>query len=241
MRQDEIILTETFNIRMHAKKRTFSYTANVIFHIVTTSFETENACNGECTFQASKLDIPLIRQEDSYSCVPICLKMILDFLNEFLKETSSDVVLPSFEVADIAKIVNTREDGTLLDDVKNLNQNKDILRAIPSIEIETKMLCNLNEIETEVSENRPVIAWLVVSTNGRKFKHSVVVTGLDIENHLIFYNDPFFGKQQANIGSFVSMWEKMDRTLIKVKIGKRKQRLLEEWLRTRTQQGGEMT
>jgi hypothetical protein len=49
--------------------------------------------------------------------------MILDFLNKFLKETKSEVVLPDFEVKDIAKIVNTREDGTLLDDVKNINHN----------------------------------------------------------------------------------------------------------------------
>jgi len=157
--------------------------------------------------------------------------MILDFLNKFLKEMKSEVVLPDFEVKDIAKIVNTREDGTLLDDVKNINQNESILRAIPSIEFETKILCSFAEIETEINSNRPVIAWLSISINGTEFKHSVVVAGLDKDNHIICYNDPIFGKKRENIGKFMSMWEKLDRILIKVKIGKREQRLLDEWIR----------
>lgn len=180
--------------------------------------------------------MPIILQEDSYSCVPVCLKMILDFLNKFLKETKSEVILPDFEVKDIAKIVNTREDGTLLGDVNNINRNEAILKAIPSIEFETSVLCSFAEIETEINSNRPVIAWLVISANGTEFKHSVVITGLDKENHLILYNDPIFGKKRENIGNFMSMWEKLDRVLIKVKIGKREQRLLDEWLQTKEKQ-----
>lgn len=163
--------------------------------------------------------------------------MILDFLNNFLKETSAGVLLPDLEVSDIAEIVNTREDGTLLEDVNNINSNEEILKAIPSIEFEAKMLCSFTEIETEVAENRPVIAWMVVSANGREFKHSVVVTGVDRGTHLIYYNDPIFGAKEEDIGRFMIMWEKMDRTLIKVKIGKREQRLLDEWLLRKETQG----
>lgn len=159
--------------------------------------------------------------------------MILDYLNKFLKETKSDAVLPDFEVSDIAKIVNTKEDGTLLDDVKQINQNPAILRAIPSIEFEAKVLCSFAEIEAEISDHRPVIAWLVISSNGTEFKHSVVVKKLDMNAHLIYYNDPIFGARQENIGNFMSMWEKLDRILIKVKIGKKEQRLLDEWLQNK--------
>jgi len=162
--------------------------------------------------------------------------MILDFLNKFLKETKSEVVLPEFEVRDIAKIVNTREDGTLLDDINNLNRNEVILKAIPSIEFETKVLCSFAEIEKEITSNRPVIAWLIVSKNGTHFKHSVVITGLDKENHIILYNDPIFGKVQKDIGDFMLAWENLDRTLIKVKIGKREQRLLDEWIQSKGKQ-----
>jgi len=165
--------------------------------------------------------------------------MILDFLNKFLQETKSDVILPELKVREIAGIVNTREDGTLLEDVKNINQNKAILKAIPSIEFETCVLCKFSEIEDEINNHRPVIAWLAIPTNGTLFKHSVVVTCVDMENHLIYYNDPIFGKKRENIGSFMSMWENLDKILIKVKIGKREQRLLDEWLRIKETQESE--
>jgi uncharacterized protein YvpB len=139
-------------------------------------------------------------------------------------------VLPALDVSDIAKIVNTREDGTMLEDIKNINSNEEILRAIPSIEFETKMLSSFKEIETEINENRPVIAWIMASAEGREFEHSIVVTGIDRDRHRIHYNDPFLGRREEDIGRFMTMWEKVDRTLIKVKIGKREQKLLDEWL-----------
>lgn len=164
--------------------------------------------------------------------------MILDFLRDFLRETHASVMLPDLSIEDIAKIIDTTELGTALENIKNINKNEEILKAIPSIEFEDKMMCSLAEIEKEITKNRPVIAWISVSIDSRAFTHSVLLTGIDMENHLIYYNDPIFGKKEEHIGRFMSMWEKVDKTLIKVKIGSREQRLLDEWVRMKEQKGG---
>jgi len=163
--------------------------------------------------------------------------MILDFLREFLKDTAASVMLPDLRIEDIAEILGTSELGTALENIKNINKNEEILKAIPSIEFEDKMMCGLSEVEMEITENRPIIAWISVSVDSREFVHSVVITGIDMEKHLIYYNDPIYGKKEEHIGKFMSMWEKVDRTLIKVKIGKREQRLLDEWIRMKEQRG----
>jgi hypothetical protein len=54
------------------------------------------------------------------------------------------------------------------------------------------------------------------------------VSGVDRDKHLIYYSDPIFGEKEEDLGSFMSRWEKLDRVLVKVKIGKR--RMLDEFL-----------
>jgi predicted double-glycine peptidase len=163
--------------------------------------------------------------------------MVLDFLCNALKD-ESPAILPSFEVGDIAQIIGTTEAGTPLENVKNLNKDEKILKAIPSIEFEDKFMSNLSEIEAEINENRPIIVWVLLSIDSRRYVHSVVITGVDVLKQRVYYNDPIFGQKEEQIGAFMRMWDGVDRTLIKVKIGKREQRLLDEWLRMRQQEGG---
>jgi len=138
---------------------------------------------------------------------------------------------PTLDIDDIAEIMETRADGTLPEKVKNLNTNPDVLRVIPSLEFDVDLrMHSFSEIEEEIEANRPVIAWVDLSEGIHRATHAVVITGLDREQDLIYYNDPMFGELQQDISTFVSRWENVDRLLIKVKIGKREQRLLDEYV-----------
>jgi len=152
--------------------------------------------------------------------------MVLDYL----RSTLTDSKVPDYTIDEISKIINTREDGTLLEGVKQINEDKTFLKSIPSLEFETKYPCRFPEIENEINANRPVIAWILVSDGHRGFKHSVVITGVDTENGHVYYNDPAYGEVQEEIGRFISTWEDVDTILIKIKIGAREQRIMPEYV-----------
>jgi hypothetical protein len=169
--------------------------------------------------------IPL--QEDGFSCVPRCVKMIF----MFVQNTYENCVVPDFDIEKIGKIVGTMAEGTLPEDVPNLNKVREVSRALPSIEFEHKpRLHELDDIIDEIDDRQPPIAWIWSSHDKdqrRKFHHAVVVTG--VENGRIYYNDPIFGKQDEQKDDFLPKWYDEDRVLVKVKIGKRIQKL-EEFL-----------
>jgi predicted double-glycine peptidase len=107
------------------------------------------------------------------------------------------------------------------------------MTAIPSIEFEYEIKRHaIDEIEEELDElnKQPMIAWVTLM-KGRKAAHAVVVTGL--ENRIVYFNDPIYGKQEEDLATFLTRWEDQDRTLIKVKIGKKRQKMLEEFEQTR--------
>jgi len=89
----------------------------------------------------------------------------------------------------------------------------------------------LDEIEEEIRERQPPIAWVRLSDKegSHKCAHAVVITDLDKESGRIYYNDPMFGEKTEDLPSFLTRWENEDRILIKVKIGKKPQRMLEEF------------
>jgi len=139
---------------------------------------------------------------------------------------------PDLDIDDVGKIIETREDGTLPENVKNLNTDLDVLRVIPSLEFDVDLrMHSFSEIEEEIEANRPLIAWIELTEGIHIATHAVVITGLDREQEFIFYNDPMFGEVQEDIPSFMSKWENVDRLIIKVKIGTREQRLLDEYVR----------
>jgi hypothetical protein len=139
--------------------------------------------------------------------------------------------VPDFDLDKIGKITETRRDGTFPEKVLNLNKVKEVVTAMPSIEFEFELKRHtLDEISEELKDRQPPIAWVRLSdTIGHKCAHAVVITDLDRENSRIYYNDPMFGEKEEDLPSFLTRWENEDRVLIKVKIGKKSQRLLEEF------------
>jgi hypothetical protein len=154
--------------------------------------------------------------------------MVLDYVVE---NTSEDGNL-DLEIDDICKIVRTTSDGTVFEDVKNINSDERIQKAIPSIEFVVKYEHHaLDEIEDELRGGRPTIAWILPpDVVDREMQHSIVVTGINRTAYRVYYNDPFFGEKEMELGKFMSCWDETDRTLIKIKVGERVQRLLDEWV-----------
>ena len=176
-----------------------------------------------------RIAVPLVLplQEDGYSCVPRCVKMVFMYIG-----SSSEARVPDFDLDKIGKIIETKADGTFPKKVLNLNKVKEVATAMPSIEFEVELKRHtLDEISGELNDGQPPIAWVrLTDTAGvHKCAHAVVITALDRENDRIYYNDPIFGEKNEDLSSFLTRWENEDRVLVKVQIGKKPQRMLEEF------------
>ena len=166
----------------------------------------------------SYLDVPLEYQEDDFSCVPVCIKMVLEFVR--IKNVGG--YIPNMNLEEISKAIGTDELGTPLDNIKMINEK--LIKAVPSIEFVTKENCSFDEIEEEILKGNPVIAWVKIP-----HPHSVVVTGFNKDLLIVYYNDPEVGKRQIEMGKFTSAWNTMDNILVKVKIGEKIQRIIPEY------------
>ncbi len=150
-------------------------------------------------------------------------------------ETAPEV--PTFEIRHIAKIVRTRDNGTWQPNVRNINTA--LQRSIPSVEFTVDSKAHdFKEIEQELARSKPVIPWLLIHEPGRDYEHTIVVTGYNRVNQQIAVNDPMpsrsNGPSLMNITQFIEEWEATERTLIKLKVNQRVQRMLTEWVEVKT-------
>jgi len=166
----------------------------------------------------SHLEVPPICQEDDYSCVPFCILMIL----EYIRTQNARNYIPPITIEKISQVIGTDIDGTPLDNIEAIN--KELEKAVPSIEFVTAENCSINELEAEILNGKPVIAWVRMP-----YPHSIVVTGLDRRALVIYLNDPEVGETQIEMGRFSSGWNEMGNILIKVKIGEKIQRIIPEY------------
>ena len=172
---------------------------------------------------AINLDIPLLLQSSTFSSVPCCIKMVIDYYSEIYPE------IHTVELDDIIDSINTSELGTCND--KNLdNINKLFKDSIPSFEfVRDFTYPSWNTILSDLKAGKPVILWVEYRDEvDRYFYHSVVVIGL--HNNDVIYNDPFFGKVQESIGSFLDKWDAVDRFTLRIKINERKKRKITEYI-----------
>lgn len=172
----------------------------------------------------SNLDVPLGYQEDDFSCTPVCIKMVL----EFIRKQNPKGYVPNMDIEEISKTIGTDELGTPLENVKKINEK--LLKAVPSIEFVAELNCSFEEIENEILQGKPVIAWVRIP-----YAHSIVVTGLNKDLLIIYSNDPQLGNKQIEMGMFISAWNNNDNVLIKVKIGEKIQRVIPEYAEKKKQ------
>ena len=172
----------------------------------------------------SNLDVPLEYQDNDFSCTPVYIKMVL----EFIRVQNPIGYVPNIDVEEISRTIGTDELGTPLQNVENIN--KKLVKAVPSIEFVAEINCSFDEIENEILNGKPVIAWVKIP-----YHHSVVVTGLNRDSLIIYYNDPESGKKQIEMGRFISAWNSIDNVLIKAKIGEKIQRIIPEYAEKKEQ------
>ncbi len=176
------------------------------------------------------LDVPILMplQEDAFSCVPRCVKMIFMYISNSLEGKH----VPDFDLEKIEKIIETKSDGTFAECVVNLNGVREIKTAIPSIEFEMKQKWHsLDEITDELNDKQPPIAYIRKKSPQGEYAHAILITGVDVQNHCIHYIDPSLGEIVEDLSAFITQWDDEDRVLIKVKIGKKPQRMLDVYLK----------
>lgn len=162
------------------------------------------------------LDVPLEYQDNDFSCTPVCMKMVLEYVRG--KFVSG---FPELDIAAISETLKTSADlgGTTFDNIKNINE--EFKKTRPSLEFVPGLNHKLEDIKKEIAEGRPVIAWVMMSDPNGYFPHSIVITYIDEDNLLIYYNDPVYGKETVSIREFTEMWDRNSRVLIKIRIGEK--------------------
>ncbi len=135
-------------------------------------------------------------------CVPACVEMTLKYLNN-----CHGPGIECLSQIEIAKLCGTTEGGTQHDAVVNLNAQTE--RYIPSVDFRFVKNQTLKDVNRELSQNLPVIAFVQKRADNDKYPHAVLITGLNTSGDRIQYNDPM-GKadEQTDIGKFMDMWAK---------------------------------
>ena len=123
-------------------------------------------------------------------------------------------------------------DGAWQPNVRNINTA--LQRAIPSVEFTVDSRPHdFKEIERELARLKPVIPWLLVREPPREYEHTIVVTGYDrVNQQMARSNDPqrSSGPSLMDVTQFIQEWEGTERTLIKLKVNQRVQRMITEWV-----------
>ena len=125
------------------------------------------------------------------------------------------------DISKISNVLKTSADigGTTFENIKNINQ--EFRKTRPSLEFVPSLYHKIEDIKEEIAHDRPVIAWVLMPDPNGNWKHSIVITDIDENKLLIYYNDPVYGKETVSIRQFMEMWDGNARVLIRIKIGEK--------------------
>jgi len=177
-----------------------------------------------------RLDVPLEKQEDDYSCTPVCMKMVLEYIQDRFSEG-----FPDLDSSLIAETIKTKasnladDGGTTFENIELINEK--LKKTRPSLRFTVNTWQTFSDIKKELKKGHPVIAGVFMPSSQGAYGHSKVITGMDDDEKLLIYcNDPVYEKEELPITKFLSMWKEAYSILIKVEIGEEKQRSIEEYL-----------
>ena len=139
---------------------------------------------------------------------------------EYVKNRFSEG-FPNLDISKISNALKTSADigGTTFENIKNINE--EFRKTRPSLEFVPGLYHKIEDIKEEITHDRPVIAWVLMPDPNGNWKHSIVITDIDENKLLIYYNDPVYGKETVSIRQFMEMWNGNSRVLIRIKIGEK--------------------
>ena len=125
------------------------------------------------------------------------------------------------DISKISNVLKTSADigGTTFENIKNINE--EFRKTRPSLEFVPGLYHKIEDIKEEITHDRPVIAWVLMPDPNGNWKHSIVITDIDENKLLIYYNAPVYGKETVSIRQFMEMWDGNARVLIRIKIGEK--------------------
>lgn len=140
--------------------------------------------------------------------------MMLDYASQHL-----GVKIPDLDLDEIRRVVRTQDDGTLPGDAPRINRR--LVPASHKVELIHSMRNTFRDIEMELEAGRPVIACIMIESEDRAFRHAVVITNIDKNRLVVEYDDPFFGRRECEVPSFLKEWEECESVLIKLRIDRK--------------------
>lgn len=161
-------------------------------------------------------------------CVPKAFFMIIETMRQKVEG------IPKLSVAEIAELLETDSDGTVLgDNVDRLNEKFELTNPYLSFYVEYlvpkwQIICD--DLNIDNPFKKPVLMMIyqfdVVDIN--YFPHAVVL--LKGDNKWVTYFDPIYGEMIEPTPKFYRQWEFTDRTCARIKIEPRVQKVLEEFI-----------
>jgi hypothetical protein len=168
------------------------------------------------------IDVPYVSQgDDDVGCVWASIKMVI----EFYAKKYPDLPNPDVEV--VKRGISYEKEGTSLDDVTGINR---MLRGTThELVFEVVEYAKFPDIEAELAQGKPVIAW-IKQNRWADLEHVIVVKGVNAVDLRIYVNDPDPEEPSEHmISGFMKAWETSDRTLIRADVRLRpEQRRLDE-------------
>ena len=118
-----------------------------------------------------KLDVPYYKQPGEYECSPTSVRMIAEFYG-----------LEGPDLEFYMDICKTKTTGTY---------SHNYLAALRNIGLEMRKISSTRAIHKALNEGHPV---LVSFRTSGICSHTSVIVGHDPDKHLLYFNDPYYGK-----------------------------------------------
>lgn len=170
---------------------------------------------------------PRIFQTEPNTCVPTTIKIVLEMMRHKIDG------IPDLSVDQIAKIVGTQEDGTPLGyNIERINEHLKLTNPFLDFKVEF-LIPEWQIICDDINEMNPFrksVILLIMQYDSHElnwFQHAVVL--IEANNDYVTYFDPIYGDMAEPTNKIYHQWEMNDRLCIRLKIGERVQRILEEY------------